>query len=49
MKKLLLILALFVCAGASAQNTANVPARPGVIKRVQPDGDTLQVFLRGDE
>lgn len=49
MKKLLLILALFVCAGASAQKTANVPARPGVIKRVQPDGDTLQVFLRGDE
>lgn len=51
MKKIfaIAVFALLVCAGAGAQKTANVPARPGVIKRVQPDGDTLQVFLRGDE
>ena len=51
MKKIFAIaaFAFLVCAGASAQATANVPARPGVIKRIQPNGDTLSVFLRGDE
>ena len=45
MKKILVIAALCaVCAGAHA-----VPAFPGVISRVQPDGDTLHVYLRGDE
>lgn len=46
MKKKFLIAALmaFVCAGAHA-----VPAYPGVIQRVQPNGDTLRVFVRGDE
>ena len=51
MKKLLFILMAF-CAltmGAQAQRPARVPAYPGVIVRVQPDGDTLHVFLRGDE
>lgn len=32
-----------------AQRPAHVPAYPGVIERVQPDGDTLHIFLRGDE
>ena len=51
MKKIfaIVVFALLACAGASAQATANVPARPGVIKRIQPNGDTLSVFLRGDE
>ena len=35
-------------AGLHAQ-PARVPARPGVIERVQPDGDTLRTVLRGDE
>lgn len=51
MKKLLFILmALFTLTlGVQAQGPARVPAYPGVIVRVQPDGDTLHVFLRGDE
>ena len=45
MKKTITILALCaMCAGAWA-----VPAYPGVIERVQPNGDTLHVYLRGDE
>lgn len=51
MKKALLI--LFAIAGLTfstqAQQPARVPARPGVIERIQPNGDTLHVFLRGDE
>ena len=42
----------FVCAlcmGVRAQQPQRVPARPGVIARVQPNGDTLHVVLRGDE
>ena len=49
MKKLFLILALFVCASASAQEMQRVPAYRGVIARVQPNGDTLRVYLIGDE
>ena len=51
MKKILLILVAIVVATLSmqAQQPARVPARPGVIERVQPNGDTLHVFLRGDE
>ena len=26
-----------------------VPARPGLIERAQPNGDTVRVYLRGDE
>ena len=44
---------LFACTAFAlsmqAQQPARVPARPGVIDRVQPDGDTVHVFLRGDE
>lgn len=45
MKKILVLLAFCaVCAGVHA-----VPARPGIIERVQPNGDTIHVYLRGDE
>ena len=50
-KKILFI--LFACVAFTfsmyAQQPSRVPARPGVLNRVQPDGDTLHVFLRGDE
>ncbi|MBQ7530888.1 MAG: hypothetical protein IJT12_04210 [Paludibacteraceae bacterium] len=51
MKKLLFILLALAAAtcGAKAQHPARVPAYPGVIERIQPNGDTLHVFLRGDE
>lgn len=32
-----------------AQQPQRVPAYHGVITRVQPNGDTLHIFLRGDE
>ena len=34
---------------AQAQAPARVPAYPGIIERVQPNGDTLLTYLRGDE
>jgi hypothetical protein len=34
---------------AMGQKPARVPARPGVIERVQPNGDTVYVRLHGDE
>ena len=49
MKRLLLILALGFGLLAIAQKPARVPARPGVIERVQPNGDTIRVRLHGDE
>lgn len=51
MKKLLFILFVLgtVTFSAQAQKSARVPAYPGVIERIQPNGDTLHVFLRGDE
>lgn len=50
MKRLILIL----CIGCMvhsvwAQKPARVPAYPGPIERVQPDGDTIIVRLYGDE
>ena len=49
MKKIAFI--LFACVAFTlnvcAQQPARVPARPGVIERVQPNGDTLHVFLLG--
>lgn len=51
MKKVVLlmaVMALFVL-GVKAQQPAKVPAYKGVIERVQPNGDTLQIYLRGDE
>ena len=38
-----------LCAGAWAQVPARVPAYRGLIERIQPNGDTLRVYLRGDE
>lgn len=32
-----------------AQGPARVPAYRGLIERVQPNGDTIHVYLRGDE
>lgn len=52
MKKILFILTIcaFYTAGyAKVPPRRGVPAYPGVIERVQPDGDTLQTYLRGDE
>ena len=47
MKKIAFI--LFACVAFTlnvcAQQPARVPARPGVIERVQPNGDTLHVFV----
>ena len=44
-------MAAFMGAGAQAQSRphAGVPAYRGIIERVQPDGDTLRTYLRGDE
>ena len=51
MKKIVLILVAIVATTFSmqAQQPARVPARPGVIERIQPSGDTLHTYLRGDE
>ena len=49
MKRLILILAIGCGLLAIAQKPARVPARPGVIERVQPNGDTIRVRLHGDE
>lgn len=35
--------------GLQAQQPARVPAYRGVIERIQPSGDTLHIYLRGDE
>ena len=53
MKKSILLIALMatVAFGISvkAQKAAKVPAYPGIIERIQPNGDTLRTYLRGDE
>jgi hypothetical protein len=49
MKRLILILAIGCGLLAIAQKPARVPARPGVVERVQPNGDTIRVRLYGDE
>lgn len=49
MKRLILILAIGCGLLAIDQKPARVPARPGVIERVQPNGDTIRVRLHGDE
>ncbi len=51
-KKILFILTVCVLCTvcyAKAPPHRGVPAYPGVIERVQPDGDTLHTYLRGDE
>ena len=50
MKKLFIIAAMICIAmGMQAQAPARVPAYRGIIERVQPNGDTLRTYLRGDE
>ena len=51
MKKIFLmaLMAMMVSLGVQAQGPAKVPAYRGMIERVQPNGDTLQTYLRGDE
>ncbi len=46
---LMLVLMTMMGAGVSAQQAAKVPAYRGMIERVQPNGDTLRTYLRGDE
>ena len=50
MKKIFLIAVMaMIGLGLQAQTPAKVPAYRGLIERVQPDGDTLRTYLRGDE
>ena len=50
MKKMFLIAAICLLAvGVKGQGPAKVPAYRGLIERVQPNGDTLRTYLRGDE
>ena len=49
MKRVILLLLSVVALTLSIQAQNRVPAYPGVIERVQPSGDTLQIYLRGDE
>ena len=50
MKKILLIAVMaMMTVGTWAQGPAKVPAYRGMIERVQPNGDTLRTYLRGDE
>ena len=50
MKKIITILfAAILAMGLQAQAPARVPAYQGLIERVQPNGDTLRTYLRGDE
>ena len=51
MKKGILMIAVMamMTMGMQAQSPAKVPAYKGIIERVQPNGDTLQTYLRGDE
>lgn len=49
-KRLIYILLLLISVTLFAQHKpARVPARPGVIERIQPNGDTIRVRLHGDE
>jgi len=51
MKKVLWVVALMaiMTVGMRAQHPSKVPAYRGLIERVQPNGDTLHSYLRGDE
>ena len=50
MKRFLLMAVIAMLGmGVYAQQPARVPAYRGLIKRVQPNGDTLRTYLRGDE
>jgi hypothetical protein len=52
MKKGMWIVAMMAMLGVGvcyADGPARVPAYRGIIERVQPNGDTLRTYLRGDE
>ena len=51
MRKILMMTAMMAMmwTGVYAQQPAKVPAYRGIIERVQPNGDTLRTYLRGDE
>ena len=51
MRKILMMTAMMAMmwTGMHAQQPAKVPAYRGIIERVQPNGDTLRTYLRGDE
>ena len=51
MKKTFLLVAVMamMAMGVHADSPAKVPAYRGLIERVQPNGDTLRTYLRGDE
>lgn len=51
MKKGILMIAMMamMVLGINAQGPAKVPAYRGLMERVQPNGDTLRIYLRGDE
>lgn len=51
MKKILMIALMGVMSVGLcyADGPAKVPAYRGIIERVQPNGDTLRTYLRGDE
>lgn len=49
MRKLTLLLLLLMSMAVMAAPRRYVPAYPGEIKRVQANGDTLSIYMRGDE
>ena len=51
MKKTFLLVAVMAMMAMCvyADSPARVPAYRGLIERVQPNGDTLRTYLRGDE
>ena len=49
MKRFWMIVVVSLVVGMGVQAQRRVPAYPGMIERVQPNGDTLHTYLRGDE
>lgn len=51
MKRIIIFSLMLALCGISlsAQRPQRVPAFRGVIEKIQPNGDTLHIFLRGDE
>lgn len=47
--RLFLFLGLTIALYTYGQQPQKVPARMGAIERIQPNGDTLHICLRGDE
>lgn len=45
----IICIACAICSLQAQHRPARVPARPGLIERVQPNGDTVYVRLHGDE